>query len=85
MIWFETPSNPLLEVIDIRTVSAITKGFNHDIIVVVVGLAMTGRISQTHRLDSKFFAYTFLPNKIWCGGNLVVKILSVLRGPSRLP
>ncbi|PAV75969.1 hypothetical protein WR25_01581 isoform C [Diploscapter pachys] len=35
MVWFETPSNPLLKVVDIATVTNIAKKHNPDILVVV--------------------------------------------------
>ncbi|VDN04712.1 unnamed protein product [Thelazia callipaeda] len=35
MVWFETPSNPLLTIIDIAAVTAVIKGFKSDILVVV--------------------------------------------------
>ncbi|KAI1727706.1 cys/Met metabolism PLP-dependent enzyme domain-containing protein [Ditylenchus destructor] len=41
MIWFETPSNPLLKVIDIESVVVITKSYSKDIHVVVDNTFMT--------------------------------------------
>lgn len=35
MVWFESPSNPLLKVVDIRAVADAVKRFNPEIIVVV--------------------------------------------------
>jgi cystathionine gamma-lyase len=35
MIWFESPSNPLLKVVDIAAVVQVAKAYNKDIVVVV--------------------------------------------------
>ena len=35
MVWFESPSNPLLKVIDIEAVTQMVKAFNKEILVVV--------------------------------------------------
>lgn len=35
MVWFESPSNPLLKVVDIAAVVEITKAYNPEILVVV--------------------------------------------------
>jgi len=35
MVWFESPSNPLLKVVDIAAVAEIVKKFNEDILIVV--------------------------------------------------
>jgi len=35
MIWFESPSNPLLKVIDIQAVVQVIKSYNPSILVVV--------------------------------------------------
>uniref|UniRef100_A0A915EVX9 cystathionine gamma-lyase n=1 Tax=Ditylenchus dipsaci TaxID=166011 RepID=A0A915EVX9_9BILA len=41
MVWFESPSNPCLKVVDIQAVVEIAKAFNKDIIVVVDNTFMT--------------------------------------------
>uniref|UniRef100_A0AC35TV93 Cystathionine gamma-lyase n=1 Tax=Rhabditophanes sp. KR3021 TaxID=114890 RepID=A0AC35TV93_9BILA len=41
MVWFETPSNPLLKVVDIVEVSKIVREYNQDIIIVVDSTFMT--------------------------------------------
>jgi cystathionine gamma-lyase len=35
MVWFESPSNPLLKVVDIAAVAAAAKAYNKEITVVV--------------------------------------------------
>lgn len=41
MVWFETPSNPLLKIADIEKVTNIVHSFNKDIFVVVDNTFMT--------------------------------------------
>ncbi|KAH7721781.1 Protein CTH-2 [Aphelenchoides avenae] len=41
MVWFESPSNPLLEVVDIRTVVDIVKKYDQEIFVVIDNTFMT--------------------------------------------
>ena len=41
MVWFETPSNPLLKVVDIKAVVALAKKHNPKILVVVDNTFMT--------------------------------------------
>lgn len=35
MLWYETPSNPLLKVVNIRAVAQIVKAYNPEIIIIV--------------------------------------------------
>lgn len=46
IIWLESPSNPLLKVVDIKEVVNIAKGFNKDIIVVVDNTFMSPYYQQ---------------------------------------
>ncbi|KAI1713259.1 cys/Met metabolism PLP-dependent enzyme domain-containing protein [Ditylenchus destructor] len=41
MVWFESPSNPLLKVVDIKAAVEISKAYNKDIVVVVDNTFMT--------------------------------------------
>ena len=46
MIWIETPTNPLLKVLDIAAISKIAKSHNEDILVVVDNTFVTSYLQR---------------------------------------
>ena len=74
MIWLESPSNPLLKVIDIMAVVAITKKFNKEILVANIHnrnrQVQSQSQSQFHTLqvvvDNTFMTPYFQANIIFC-------------------
>lgn len=59
MVWFETPSNPLLKIIDVEAVAKISKRHNKDIIIVVDNTFMTPYFQVIDCLYLKNFTKKF--------------------------